>query len=222
LSVGPVATYELIEELSIGIDEGDSNYVFGTPSIGGVDNQGNIYVYDMANYRVSKFDSTGKFILAFGRKGEGPGEFKSAWVEVMDDHTIVASDPNNRRISVFNEKGELRSDFVVQGFKWAIGSDRNNHLILQGSETDYNNKISHKLFVRYSFGGEIIDTLFQIDQEVFAVTDGNSAASSQIKPFDVCIDNQGDFFIIFEKVLSKNRSQLLSHPLLSGSGLRGG
>ncbi len=61
---------DLVENLSIGNDE-DPNFQFYR--IGGiiVDKQENIFVLDAGNCRVQKFDSKGKFLKTFGRKGQG-------------------------------------------------------------------------------------------------------------------------------------------------------
>jgi hypothetical protein len=66
---------DLTEDLKIG-KEGDPNtQFFGVRDVA-VDGEGNIYVADMKNYRVQKFDKEGKYVLTIGRQGQGPGEFE--------------------------------------------------------------------------------------------------------------------------------------------------
>ena len=66
---------ELEEDLSVGRED-DDNYMFYRVRDIEVDHQGSIYVADMSNYRVQKFDRTGNYIQTFGRQGQGPGEFE--------------------------------------------------------------------------------------------------------------------------------------------------
>jgi hypothetical protein len=75
---------DIAEDLSIGT-ENDSNLMFfGVRDIT-VDKQGNIYVLDMKNYRIQKFDKAGKYLLTIGRKGQGPGEFELPVKVLIDD-----------------------------------------------------------------------------------------------------------------------------------------
>lgn len=66
--------FELEEDLSIGRED-DNNYLFYRVRDINVDNRGNIYVVDMSNYRVQKFDRNGNYLQTIGRYGQGPGEF---------------------------------------------------------------------------------------------------------------------------------------------------
>lgn len=38
---------------------------------------GRVYVLDSKNYKIYSFDGNGKFLSAFGKRGEGPGEFRT-------------------------------------------------------------------------------------------------------------------------------------------------
>lgn len=61
-------------ELSIGVEEGDENYMFGGVADVEEDEQGNIYVLDYKFWTIKKYDKNGRFIKNIGRKGIGPGE----------------------------------------------------------------------------------------------------------------------------------------------------
>lgn len=73
----------------IGISEGDENYIFGSINDVEVDKLGNIYVLDQRMSRVMKFDEKGKFILKFGKKGQGPGEFEFPEAMVLDSKGMI-------------------------------------------------------------------------------------------------------------------------------------
>ena len=74
-----------------GGSEGDFHlFSNDTQSNGGclaMDTQRHIYVDDLGNYRIEKFEADGKFIGRWGSKGDGDGQFS--------DTTCVAVDSQN-------------------------------------------------------------------------------------------------------------------------------
>jgi len=98
------------EELTIGLEEGDENFMFGGSVEVTADEKGNIFVLDWDQKRIQKFDPSGKYLLTIGRKGQGPGEFGNIWTMRFDDKgRIYATDIVNRRVSFFDkETGQYR------------------------------------------------------------------------------------------------------------------
>ncbi|TFH40741.1 MAG: hypothetical protein E4G96_06920 [Chrysiogenales bacterium] len=75
--------------------------------------RGDIYVVDSGNNRVQKFDGTGRYILAFGKKGEYEGELsKPTDVAVIRDRVYV-TDTGNGRIAVFDDSGNFVSNVAM-------------------------------------------------------------------------------------------------------------
>jgi hypothetical protein len=105
------------EELSIGVEAGDENYMFGGRIYFNTDDEGNIYVNDWDQKRIQKFDPQGQYFLTIGRRGRGPGEFVNAWNPRFDkDGNLYVYDRGNRRISFFTTDGEyLRQISFPQG-----------------------------------------------------------------------------------------------------------
>jgi len=120
------------EELSIGVIEGDDNYMFGTKIDLNTDDEGNFYVSDYANKRIQKFDSKGKYIITIGRKGQGPGEFEYlSKVKFNNEDNLYVNDPINKRVSFFDKKGiflrqiriPVRFRYLAKNFKdFIVGS----------------------------------------------------------------------------------------------------
>jgi hypothetical protein len=95
------------EELSIGAEYGDENYMFGNRVYFNVDGGGHFYVNDWDKKCIRKFDPNGHFLLTIGRPGQGPGEFQNVWHPRFDkNNNLYISDiVGNRRITRFDKDG---------------------------------------------------------------------------------------------------------------------
>jgi|GEM_PF-881500 len=77
------------------------------------DDEGNLYVADSGWNKIFKFDSNGKFLMSFGREGQGPGEFMGQRmsnhlkISFGNDGKLYVNDPGNSRISVFTKEGKF-------------------------------------------------------------------------------------------------------------------
>ena len=75
-----------------------------------IDSKGNIY---LLNYRsnkdfVYKYNKKGKFVISFGRKGQGPGEIsRSIHLEINSEEQIAVTDITRRKLILFNKNGKL-------------------------------------------------------------------------------------------------------------------
>ncbi len=94
------------ENLTIGVREGDENYMFGNQVFMNTDDDGNIYVTDRDRKTIKKYDSSGNFLKSIGRPGQGPGEFQDiSEVRFDSDGNIYLNDAKNQRISFLSKKG---------------------------------------------------------------------------------------------------------------------
>jgi hypothetical protein len=92
------------EDLTIGAEVGDENYMFGSQVFLNTDDEGNFYVTDWDRKTVRKYDSDGKFLHSIGRPGQGPGEFQDVSEVRFDvEGNMYLHDVENQRIS-FLEK----------------------------------------------------------------------------------------------------------------------
>lgn len=100
----PSADVQLTIADSIGVEMGDSNYVFGgiigvayTPS-------GNIAVLDMQKHSVSIYSPEGEFLQSVGRHGSGPGEFMlPAGMAFQPNGALIVSDAMGGKLEFFDE-----------------------------------------------------------------------------------------------------------------------
>jgi len=149
----PTDKFLALEEISeIGISEGDENYIFGSINDVEVDKWGNIYVLDQKMSRVTKFDEDGKFILKFGKKGQGPGEFEFPEAIVLDSERMIYM-LSSGRVLKFDENGRFTHQFPINFYGIDIAIDAEGNLILLGPSE---NKIFHVYDKKgnhlYSFG----------------------------------------------------------------------
>lgn len=89
----------------------------------GVSSDGFVYVADMNNNRVVKFDTAGKFIATWGKKGNKPGEFNEpSGLFVSPIGEVFVADAWNGRIQRFSHDGKFKVE--VGGTKASFYSPR--------------------------------------------------------------------------------------------------
>ena len=88
------------ENLRIGVEEGEEEYMFANLRSVQVDSDENIYVLDSKYVKVKVYDKKGKHIRSFGKIGQGPGEFQwPARMYMRSDNVIAILDTRSRRFS---------------------------------------------------------------------------------------------------------------------------
>ncbi len=184
---------KFVEDLSIGIEEGDENYMFSNPKDIDSDSKGNIYVLDSRECTVKKYDSQGKHIKNIGRKGQGPGEFEMPYFfELSQQDKIYVGDTLARKIDIFKANGgylktlEAREwidqvsinqkEELIAGFKSPMeGENKEVKFIYEVCK--YDSKMN-KIFEFYSqkqvFTFRISDGEFTLDYPIFVKWDIDS------------------------------------------------
>ena len=91
---------------SIGVELGDSNYVFGSIEAVAHAENGNILILDRAACTVLEFTPEGDFVRRMGRRGSGPGEFLNPLAMTrLGDGRIAVLDSNLGGIFTFLPDG---------------------------------------------------------------------------------------------------------------------
>jgi hypothetical protein len=78
-----------------------------------VDDEGNMYIIRWASNEnfVYKFDSQGKFVHSFVRRGQGPGEIEwGGSVRYTGNNKLKIKDPGKTKYSIYNTEGEFLED----------------------------------------------------------------------------------------------------------------
>src|SRR2546425_12579461 len=89
---------------------------------------GTFFVSDgYGNTRVAKFDKNGKFLLTWGTRGTGNGQFNTPHSITIDrNRRVYVSDRANNRIQVFDENGKYLDQFpnIQQPYHIRISDDQ--------------------------------------------------------------------------------------------------
>jgi hypothetical protein len=98
-----------------------------------VDTEGNIYVSEKLNYRVSKYNSNGEFVTMWGTNGTNDGNFKHLHAVVVDAKgNVYATDEDKGNVQKFTSDGQ----FITKWGSWGKGEGqmREVHGIATDSE----------------------------------------------------------------------------------------
>lgn len=88
----------------------------GRPGGLALDLDGNLYISEGDNHRVSKFTKDGEFLGAFGSKGSGLGEFNMPWGITIDrDGCVYVADWRNHRVQKLTTDGKHLATFGIAG-----------------------------------------------------------------------------------------------------------
>jgi hypothetical protein len=95
---------------------------FNRPTDIAWDAAGNIFVSDAyTNARIVKLDKSGKFIKTWGSKGSGQGQFDMPNSIAVDaSGNVYVADLGNKRIQVFDNDGNFKTQIGDVGAPWTI------------------------------------------------------------------------------------------------------
>jgi hypothetical protein len=92
-------------------EAGSGDGQFDIPHNVAVDSMGYVYVSDVGNHRIQKFDSSGNFIAKWGSEGSGAGQFDSPYglaVDLLGNVYVVDGSVNGQhRIQKFDTNGNF-------------------------------------------------------------------------------------------------------------------
>ncbi len=213
---------------SIGVEIGDSNYVFASIDALAHGPDGNIYLLDRGAACVRVYSPGGEFIRRISRQGNGPGEITAAFgMAVLGDGRISICAPMQGGIHNFLPDGEwegLSAEFTNNPPMNMVGADSNAYIALKLTVDVVDGElISEFLIGRYEEDNEpsvlYYETEFQFDptdltailnqslfsHEFFADRSGN-VYLSQYSTVDYIVnvfDRDGNQILQIEKDVAK-------------------
>jgi sugar lactone lactonase YvrE len=119
---------------------GDGPDTFNAPSDVLIAPNGDIFVADGhggdTNARIVKLTNDGKFIKAWGKKGNGPGEFGLPHGLAMDSTgRLFVADRENNRIQIFDQDGKLLAEWRQFGRPSGIFINKNDVIYVADSQS---------------------------------------------------------------------------------------
>jgi len=122
------------EDLSIGEEIGKDYLMFRNELDVAVDSKGNIYILDIGNQRILKFNEKGEFIWETGRSGQGPGEFQSRPSHYTHSIKITPSEDiavrDDRFIHFFNKNSDYQKTLKIDRRIWDFDFFPDNRLLI--------------------------------------------------------------------------------------------
>ncbi|MCD4774547.1 MAG: hypothetical protein K8S15_00685 [Candidatus Aegiribacteria sp.] len=104
---------KLTPGLAIGVELGDSNYVFGQIVEANLNENGDVLILDTSTMNVRKYSSNGEFIGSAGRQGTGPGEFQMPrGMAILGNNDFVVSDMAGGAICIFDDSLNWRENII--------------------------------------------------------------------------------------------------------------
>ncbi len=121
---------------------GPGNDTFDQPTEVAIAPNGDIFVADghgnqpTANARIVKFDRTGRFLKAWGKKGSAIGEFDCVHTLAFDSQgRLFVGDRQNNRIQIFDQEGTFIAAWAQFGRPSGIHIDKNDVIYVADSES---------------------------------------------------------------------------------------
>ena len=133
---------------------GESDELFNRPTDVAFAPNGDFYVSDgYVNSRVVKFSKEGRFITAWGKKGDGDGEFNLPHSVAVDGQgRVYVGDRENYRVQVFDANGKFLTQWNHVGSPWGLDLQSDQTLFLADGHNDRILKVTLEGKVLGAFG----------------------------------------------------------------------
>ena len=158
--------------------------LFSYPQNLAIDEIGNVYVTDLGNKRVQKFNNDGTFLAAWGSSGSGSGQFHFPAGIVEFNGTVFVVDNQLHRIQTFDQDG----NFIT---KWGEeGSAQGQFLLPNGVAAGTNGTIyvvdtGNQRIQKFTPDGEFISE--------FGESGGEEGKF--VTPIGIAVDNQENVYV---------------------------
>ena len=173
----------LVEELRIGVLDGDDRYIFGSVTHVEEMADGSVWIVDSQGPRVRIYDHSGRHVRNVFRTGGGPGEIAAVMgIDRTPDGNVAIWDLPNHRVSLYRPNGDYVTaisatsgwfggdNFLVDtaGQYWIYTSVRNPACIRRVAGSDGTVReigsegpgCGRAAYLRFSAAGAPVDTVF--------------------------------------------------------------
>jgi len=191
-------TIILKEDISIGVDEGDENYMFSAPVDIESDSEGNIYVLDFREITIRKYNSNGIFERNISRKGQGPGELEyPIGFCVSSQDLIYIADVMERKIEVLDPNGEFQRAINLNDLVDQISINDSDEIIINydiAVQKDKNIRKRISKIGKFDFQNNVISDFFSKEKPLFkGIQSRGYRVETPYERFD--IDTRGNVYV---------------------------
>jgi DNA-binding beta-propeller fold protein YncE len=139
---------------------GASRTTFNLPTDVAFAPNGDLYVTDgYGGARVVKFSRDGKYLLEWGKRGTGPGEFGLPHNVVVDTQGLVyVTDRDNQRIQIFDANGKFLREWTGTGGVSGLAMTGDGRIITGNVVRDLDGNVVAKLADAASAHGAAVDS----------------------------------------------------------------
>jgi 6-bladed beta-propeller len=183
-----LTAWRLVLEHEIQPLEGEEGELFDPLDLA-MNEAGTVYVKDQKPSVIKVFDPGGRYLRSIGREGDGPGEFRTAFLAVRGD-TLLTQDPQNSRVTAFNgETGAVIATWRSTCCYWyPVGLDGEGRLIVHAMGNPDSTEAPAQAIVRSSLDGSSIDTLWATErprgtEKAWIIGDGKTMQMMMAVPF---------------------------------------
>jgi hypothetical protein len=126
-------------------DLGNGEFLF-LPFSMTLDSEHNLFVYDLLQAKIFKFDKNLDVVKSFARQGEGPGEFAgtglgySVYLSIGGDGNLYARDTRRHKIVVFDRNGRYIKDISYRALSenYPLVDDNGNVFLFRAKQQTLN------------------------------------------------------------------------------------
>jgi hypothetical protein len=131
---------------------------FNRPTDVAWDAAGNIFVADgYGNSRIAKFDKDGRFLKSWGSRGKEPGQFNTPHTIAVDAQgNVYVGDRGNKRIQVFDNDGNFKTQYTNAGAPWAVCITPGPHQYLYSSNSNGTADMENGEIYKMELDGKIL------------------------------------------------------------------
>jgi hypothetical protein len=131
---------------------------FNRPTDIAWDPQGNMFISDAySNARIVKLDKTGRFVKTWGSKGSEPGQFEMPNSVAVDAQgNVYVADLGNKRIQVFDNDGNFKSQIAGVGAPWAVCISPGAHQYLFSSNSNQPDSMDGGEVYKMELAGKVL------------------------------------------------------------------